>query len=500
MGRTFLGWRFDHRVTRRRALRAGGAAVAALAAGGALAACSSGGAAGGAASRSASPTAAAANPTVLLFRPWHNFTNGTSATAVQLYKNGLEPFLKKNPGVDVNITTMGYQQTTVASILAGVGPDVFEDWVLPLYTSANLILNLDSYIQRDNVDLSIYPPGQTVFFKEAGGFASAGPGIYCLPAYLHTVAQAVNLGVLDALGLGYPEPGWTHLDWTKLWEAVTIRSTGSGGKKPRAGTALYWSGYDSSGSNPADYIWWGFGGEFVDPGNPTRCYLDSPGSVACAQWVYPLLQQGVVATGGDISTGGVVCQPRGSAGGLLYSAGAWNGFKWDLFPQPVFPKNKTTYAASDFYAINAGTKHKDLSWELLKFICVETSWQTFMMKLALTGPNQRGLWEQWASIVKAAAPSLQTKNLNVIGQAVLNNEPYRGLVFHYSDTQSAGVIKQYSLLAQQQKMSITDAFTHAAQQVDAIQQAGGAASVQDTQITKEFPSVGGLIASVQPGL
>lgn len=500
MAYAFPGWSDGSRLGRRAALRSAALAGAALAAGGALAGCGPGGAASGSSKAAAAPTPAAAARTVLVLRPWYNFPSGTSNTAVELYTQALQPFLQKHPGVDVKITTIGYQQATVAAILAGVGPDVFEDWVLPLYTTGNLIANLSSFIKRDNVNLGVYPPGQTVFFQEAGGFASAGPGIYCLPAYLHTVAIAVNLGVLDQLGLGYPQPGWTHLDWTRLWEATTLHKSGKATTKPRAGAAFYWAGYQSSGANPAPFYWRGFGGEFVDAANPSHCWLDSPGSIACAEWAYPLLRQGVITTGGDLASGTVVCQPRGSAGGLPYSARAWNGLKWDLFAQPVFPVHKTTYAATDFYAINAATKHPDLSWELLKFLCVDTHWQRFMMKLALTGPNQRGLWEEWAAIVQGVAPPLRHKNLGVIGQAVLNNEPYCGLVFHYASQQSAAVIKKYSLLAQQGQMPVAEAFRLAATQVDAVQKAGNVESTAGATVAKAFPTVGSPIAAVLPGL
>ncbi len=422
------------------------------------------------------PTPAAANPNILVLRPWYNFPNGTSSTAISLLNHGLEPFVSAHKGVRVRITTLAYQQATVAALLAGTGPDVFEDWVLPPYVRNNLLLDLSPFVTRDNVDLGVFAPAQIAYFQQIGSFSPSGRGLYALPAYIHTKAQAVNLDILDRLDLSYPEPGWTWRQWTQLWQAVTVKS--STPNRSRTGASLPWYGFDSTGGNPAPFYWHGFGGGFVDPHSATRCYLDSPGSVALAEWLFPLLRQGVVG-GGNFATGSLVCDALGSAGSLPAAVSGWHGIKWQIFGQPVFPVvPDVNFAASDSYGISAGTKNPDLAWELLKYLTYGTSWQKYMMRLALTGPNQPSLWSEWADTVRAVAPPLKSKNIEIMVHSVARNHLYVRRLFRYANVDMAPVINRYTRLAQTGAMGIVQAFSAAAQQVNQMQLAGASLDAQ----------------------
>ena len=422
------------------------------------------------------PVQAAAAPITLVWRPWYNFPNGTGPAAISLMQRGLEPWLAKNPGVKVDITTLGYQGATVAAMLAGDGPDVFEDWVLPPYIENNLVYNIQPLVEQDNVNLSIFPSGEMGYFADAGRFApGGGAGLYCLPAYIHTLAMAVNEGILDQMGLKYPEPDWTYEQWTNLWRTTTVHSADP--TKQRYGGQLYWSGYDYYGVNPAPFYMKGFGGGYVNPSNATQCYINQPGSVNCLEWAFGLLQEKVLGSN-TFHTGHQVSTPRGTAGGLPYSASAWQAVKWDFFAMPVWPQGRYTFAASDFYAIAAGTKRPDIAWSFLKFLCVETTWQAFMMRLALNGPNQKGLYPEWQRVVGEVAPPLRTKNLGVIVQAVENNEPYFGHTFQYADSQAGAIINQYTTLAQTNKMTVREATAEIARQVNALEATGATTQAQ----------------------
>jgi ABC-type glycerol-3-phosphate transport system substrate-binding protein len=419
----------------------------------------------------AAPVAAAAAPITLVWRPWYNFPNGTGQAALALMQQGISPWLAKHPGVKVEITTLGYQGATIAAMLSGTGPDVFEDWVLPPYIENNLVYNIYPYIQQDNVNLSIFPSGEMTYFFDAAHFApGGGSGLYCLPAYIHTLAMAVNEGILDQMGLTYPEPDWTWEQWTHLWTATTIRSKDP--TKQRYGGNLYWSGYDYyGGNNPAPFYLKGFGGGYVDPNDATRSFIDQPGSIQCLEWAFNLMNEGVLGSG-TFHTGHQVSTPRGTAGGLPYSASAWQSVKWNFYAMPVWPKGRYTFAASDFYAIYAGTKRPDIAWSFLKFLCVDTAWQSFMMRLALNGPNQKGLYAEWERVVQAVAPPLRTKNLGVIVQAVQNDEPYFGHTFQYADAQAAAIINKYTALAQARQMTVAQAAAEIAKQVNALEATG----------------------------
>ena len=432
----------------------------------------------------------------LVWRPWYNFPNGTSASAMSLYQEGIRPWLDKHRGVRVQISTMGYQTATIAAMLAGAGPDVFEDWVLPPYIEQNLVYNFEPYLRQENINTSLFPKGEMDFFYSAGHFNSKG-GLYCLPAYIHTLAMAVNEDVLDTLGQTYPQPDWTYRQWSNLWLSTTVKSPDAA--KQRYGGQLYWGGYDYHGSNPSPFYLKGFGGGYVDPSDPTKCILDHPGSIACLEWAYGLHQEQAIGYG-NFALGQQVTQPRGTAGGLPYSVTAWKGIKWNLYPMPVWPKGRYTFAASDFYAIYNGTKRPDIAWSFLKFLCVDTHWQRFMMRMALNGPNQGRLYPEWARVVQSVAPPLRGKNLNVIVQAVQQNEPYFGHSFEYNDLASAEAINRYTGLALSQKMSVTTATREATRVVNALQKAGRTTTSSSSRFAHAFAPKGPMIAKVQPGL
>ena len=354
------------------------------------------------------PVRAAASPVILVWRPWYNFPNGTGSTAIALMHKGIEPWLAKNPGVRVTVSTMGYQGATIAALLAGTGPDVFADWVLGPYVEGNLLMDVAPYVRRDNVNLDIFPSGEMAYFSEIASFASPG-ALYTMPSYIHTDVYAVNEGLLDQIGLKYPQPEWTYLDWTHMWEAAAVRSATP--SKNRYGGSLFWSGYDSSGGNPAPCYLHGFGGGYVDPANPLRSTLDSPGSLQCLEWVYSLIDSNAVGFN-DIAAGNIVSCPRGTAGGLPYAAETYPqlGLKWNLYPSPTFPKGRFIFGPTDFYAVAAGTKYPEQAWSLMKYLCTQSYWQLWMVKIALNGPNPhhyphldpRVLW--WRQPPRCCAP------------------------------------------------------------------------------------------------
>lgn len=441
-------------LSRRALLRAGGGALAA------------GSVLGGAAPSLL--TRAAAAPVKLVFQPWYNFSNATTPAGIALMHQGLQPWLARNKGVEVQIITLGYQGAMLVALLSGAGPDVFADWVLPPYVDQRLVYNIAPLVKQDNIDLSIFPGGEMGYFYEVGGFEAPG-ALHALPSYLHLEAPAVNLGILDQLGLKYPEPDWTYQQWTRLWEQVTVKK----GPKQRFGGAFNWDGYDYAGASPSAYYLVGFGGGYVDPADPTKSYLGAPGSIEALTWIYNLVQESVM-NGGNFGDGSQVTTPIDTAGGLIGAAASWRSLKWDIFPEPVYPKGRYAYAASDFYAINAATKRPDLAWSLMKYLCVEKPWQQHMMKIAMAGPNQKGLWEQYAFELQQVAPPLRGKNLLVYNDQVQANEPTFGLAFRYAEAQATSIIARYSGLVSARKMTWAQAGPQAAREINAAEALGPA--------------------------
>jgi len=466
-------------VSRRAALAAAGAAGLALM-GGALAGC-------GPAKAAAKPVRAAANPYVLRIRPGF-IQEATPA----LMKQTFQPWLAQNPGVTIELmASLGRQEATAVAILAGEGPDVFSDWVLPVFLSGNLLLDLTRYVQQDNVDLGIYPRLQLEFFQQGGG-------LWGLPSYLHLTAPAVNLEVLDTLGLTYPEPGWTWQDWGQLWRsAAAVNAIPS---KARLGYHFSWDGYDYYGNNPHPHYLKGFGGEYVDPTDSSKCGLGQAGSVSCLEWIYGLNSEKVTApSGGSLAAGTLVCD-NFATNVVVQQVPAWASLKWELYDEPAWPQGRVAYATSDFFAISATSQRPDIAWEFFRYLAVEPDWQRQMMRLIGMGPNQKALWQEWVSVLQAEAPPIRGKDLDVFVRQVESDEPYFGLTFAYQDGLAAAAINAATSPAQTGTSSVTVAAQQAVTTVDGIEAAGAALAGRMTANAKAFPTQGPAVAAVPPGV
>ena len=470
-------------LSRRAALRATGLAAASVLVGAAARA---------AAGASASPATAAASPIRILWRPWYNFNEATTKTGEALLLQGIQPWLAKNPGIDVQITFLGYQATTVAALLAGNGPDIFADWVLPLFTDSGLLLDLSPFVKQSNVNLGQFPARDMEVFQQNGG-------LWALPSYLHLEAPAVNLGILDNAGLSYPQPGWTYTQWTRLWEQTAVKAVGN--KPGRVGGQFYFSGYDGHSNAPAPYYLKGFGGEYVNPADTSQCYLTSSGSTQAYEWIYGLLNSGVCNTGGsNFTAGGITATTADTAGGLITSAQSWRSLKWQIYDEPVYPALKTAFAASDFYAISAATARQDVVWDFMQYLCVGPDWQNWMVKLAMNGPNQAALYPQWEETVKAVAPPLANINLSVFTNQMLNNEPYFGLIYRYDDPQAGGIISSASQQIQKQQLTVPAGLSQANQQVNALEATAKSTAASAAAAAKSFPVDGRAVAVVPTGI
>lgn len=452
----------------RRALLRGAAAVGVAAAGAALAP-----------SAWAAPTRGS-QKIVLIWRDWY----ASTPASLPLMYEGTAPFRAQHPGVDVKPVLYPQLGGMIPMMLAGAGPDVFQDWVLPGYVSDGLALDLVPYLQRDNVDLSIFPSQEINFFREVSSFGAQSAALYFLPCYIHTQTIVVNQTALDDMGLPYPEPaGMAWADWAKSFAAWTVRSTNP--KTQRYGGQPDWLGYNDSSYNfISPYYLYGNGGGYVDPANPTKTLLATDATTAFASEYVSLIRSGVLGGGqGTFPTGQNVSAIAGTGSGLSTVVPYWRGFKWDYYPPPIFPTHQAAYSATDAYGIWSGTKYPELAWEFFKWLTIEPTWARFMMKLQLRGPGQKYLWAEWPAVVSQVVPLLRTKNLSALTHGPLNDLTYPGHVFRYGDADVRAAMG--TAFANMQPggppsssgagQDVVGALTTLAKQIDAIQVTGKAA-------------------------
>ena len=425
--------------------------------------------AAGCARDGASTKPTVAQPTItLIWRPWTNFSPSLTQTAVKLMYEATAPFRAQNKGVDFKVITSGVQQQTVDAILAGTGPDVFEDWELEVFTDSGVVLDLEPYMQKDSVDLSVMPSGMVDYIRAGSQYAADGPGFYGMPDYLNTKAMAVNLGIVDNLGVARPSPDWTYNDYAHYARITTSV------QQQRTGAGFYWgSGHGNVANAPGPWYLHAFGGGYVNPKNSMEGTMSASGSIQWFTYMTELMQQGaaVADAGGHFRSGHQFTEAIGTAASLMNAAQNWQGVNWDIYPMPTGPAGRFTAAYPGFYAISARTKYPAAAWEFVKWLCLGKTWQEFMIRLDLHGPILTALWTEWLSMAHAVAPPLLNKNLSVFVDQVQKNELWTGLPFRYADSNCGQIIGIYVTAMLNQQLSVPEACLKADLQIAAYEQA-----------------------------
>ncbi len=141
----------------------------------------------------------AQSETTLTFALWDENQKPTMQKIVDAFNAAHE-------GVEVTIELTpwtNYWMKLDAAAGAGQAPDIF--WMnvyLPKYVKGNVILPIDEYIKKDNVDLSKYIPAVTEMYNFEGKQ-------YALPKGMDAVLVAYNTALFDAYNVPHPQEGWT---------------------------------------------------------------------------------------------------------------------------------------------------------------------------------------------------------------------------------------------------------------------------------------------------
>jgi len=448
-------------VSRRRfCISAGAAAV--LAAGSALTACAR--AAGG---RVARPQVSSTAITVS-FSPWTEGNAWTTAITTVM-QEVVGAFEQANPGIRVKLVPPPggccNPGALTAGLIAGTAPDVVVNNNFGGYAAGGYFLPLDPYLQRDNVQVGIWSTQQIRSFQ---GWSPAG--LLALPVYFNTAAYTVNLSAFDQAGLSYPDPQWTHADFTRTAQALSAPN----GAKPRFGCNLwFWTG-QAWGS---DWIFRAFSGAKVGPGGASCALAEGP-AIAAADWIYEGIVWPKVGTTQDTFGGytqqfvsGQTVMSVQQTGTLLTAVTdlVHAGMKWDIYPFPIFPAGRAAFGGDQFYALNGRTKHPEQAWALLKWVTADTEWQRAMIKLFLIAPALNALWPEWETTVQAVAPPLQGKAVHWFADAAVGGYAYPTSYFRYMDAEAETIIQNYFSGLYGQRYTVGTALTQAARQVNALE-------------------------------
>ncbi|HEY7034747.1 MAG TPA: sugar ABC transporter substrate-binding protein [Thermomicrobiales bacterium] len=296
----------------------------------------------------------------------------------QTFGKVVDAFQTANPAVKVKLEYRPgdqYWDKLQTEFAAGTAPDVTVnqmDWVVP-GAARGMFESLSPYIERDKVDLSQYWYSHDLEWKWKdniyGGLLYAGGQVLY-----------VNKDLLDAAGVAFPADNWTWDDLRTAAKTLTIPDKNQWGLHFDLINPPYWG---------ASFIHEAGGTVLNDARD--ACTLTTPEAQAGLQFLVDLIQKDKVMP----VPGSMEGQENPFVTGkvALFFGGTWNepairsaGFNWDYAHMPVHPATgkRSVQMGSNAWSMLSTSKHKDESWELIKYLMTEPG-QRGIMSLGLPG-------------------------------------------------------------------------------------------------------------------
>jgi multiple sugar transport system substrate-binding protein len=316
-------------------------------------------------------------------------------------------FNKTHKNVEVKITVSpDYDRKLDALIAGNNAPDVFEtssDWY-HVRSDLGQLVDLSSYVKKDNLDLSKYYPTMINDFKTFDGKLES------MPIGMATFAMAINEDLFKKNGVPLPDPqkGWT---WDQALQAAQKITSGEGSQKIY-GMSDHWM-YQQLGA----YL---YGGRYTDP-KFTKIEVNLPEAIKGIQFTSDLIYKYHVMPDATAAKGLASAQRfYGGMAGMIpinnwdipdFVSNIGNKFNWEIVPMPTVAETgkAPTWYITEGYGISTQSKHKDAAWEFVKWVTTDPQ----ALKLASN----------------AAIPSTKTAatsfiNSNKVGGKTVNLQPY----------------------------------------------------------------------------
>jgi ABC-type glycerol-3-phosphate transport system substrate-binding protein len=277
------------------------------------------------------------------------------------------PAFEKAHGVDVKIEYLSWthlDEKLTISFAGGVQPDVFQ-------IGAEYVGSMAYRDQAQILDDYVKDWPQTSdFIPAAWSTVSAGGHVYGVPYLSAPRLLVYRKDLYEKAGLPYPPRTWE--EWAKAGQALTTRR--SRGAIERAG--IYF-GPSGNWQYFAQFLWQN-GGDFLTP-DGKRAAFNSPAGVAALQYYVDLIRKYKVCPPEGISSA-AASVPLFAAGQaaqeinnqfaiknvLKYSKDF--GLKDVGVAMPPTAGKPVVAVYTDWLAMSAQSRHKELAWELMKFL------------------------------------------------------------------------------------------------------------------------------------
>ena len=318
-------------------------------------------------------------------------------------------FTKKNANVKIQYEPLSgsWEDKLLTMVSAGTAPDVFwcPDVDTPKFASRNVLLELDPYFSKFNIDKNdIYPT-----MLQTGTYNGK---IYMMPRDYNHVVTFYNKTLFDKASVPYPKDGWTWDEFIKTAKKLVVKQ----------GNSFVQRGCDARLTWSACFVPLiiGLGGSITNifPGG-TSANFNTPETIKALTELKGLVDIGVLTNNirddvGDIYGGNVAMtfnvRPIASTVDEKLGSG-----KWDVVSFPVLPAKHVVGSGASGYSVYKGSANPELAAKLVFYIISDEGQQIFA-KTGNSVPVRISLSKD------ATWRSLPSENLNQ--DAFINNTKY----------------------------------------------------------------------------
>jgi len=346
------------------------------------------------------------------------------ANQLPAYQQCASNFMAKNSNIKVNITQKGwddYWSGVQNGMITGSAPDIFTDHLAkyPEFASKNQLVDIQPYVDRDKVDLSVYLSGLADLWAREGKR-------FGLPKDWDTIAIVYNQDMLDKAGVTVDDVSnatWNPDDggsFAQLIAKLTLDESGKNALDPafdKTKVAQYGLIVNGAGEGYGQTEWsWladTTGWRHIDNLYATAYHYDDPRFIKTIQWYADMMAASKMmplqlVTG----LGGAAAFEAGK--GALHSNGSWMigdfaknaTFPFGFARLPKGPEGRKSMFNGLADSIWIGSKHQEEAWQWGKYLASSECANTVADEGVVYPAQQSG-------VEKAVATYKYAKNLDV---------------------------------------------------------------------------------------
>jgi multiple sugar transport system substrate-binding protein len=295
-----------------------------------------------------------------------------------------------NINVEPQVVPWGDYWTKLQTAVAG-GEAYDTFWMngpnFPVYASKGILMDLQSMIDADAVDMTKYPQSLVDLYSYEGG-------IYALPKDFDTIGLFYNKDLFDAAGVAYPDENWTWADFSDAAAKLTDADAGVWG----------FASTLEGQSNWFNLIYQNGGQLFND--DRSAVVVDEAAACDALQFAYSFIANGSSPDGATMGSLSPTEQlfPGGKLG--MISTGSWmvkpyveSGLNIGVAPLPQ-GEQRATIIHGLGNVIWANTEHPQEAWEWVKFLGSEEA-AKIQAETGTVIPAYAGMQEVWMQAVPA---------------------------------------------------------------------------------------------------